>query len=75
LVHDPLFEGNNGVIGDVNFFRADFRAALGDIAESQAHLISQKLHPRFAVKRMHLQSRYSDKETRPGKILEFIVIA
>jgi hypothetical protein len=33
LIHDPFFEGDDGVIGDVNLFGANLSTTLGDIAE------------------------------------------
>ena len=32
FVYDALFEGNNRVVGDMDFLRAYFRAAFGDVA-------------------------------------------
>ena len=32
LIHDPLFEWNNGIVSDGNMFRANFSTTLGDIA-------------------------------------------
>ena len=32
FVHHALFEGDNGVVGDMNFFGTDFRAAFGNVA-------------------------------------------
>jgi len=39
FVNDALLERNDGVVGDVNFFGADFRAAFGDVAVADAELV------------------------------------
>jgi len=31
-----LFQGNDGVIGDMDLFQADLRAALGDITQAES---------------------------------------
>ena len=42
LVDDALFERDDGVVGDVNFFGADFGAAFGDVAEADAEVVFEK---------------------------------
>src|ERR1700722_11834511 len=74
LIHHPLLQRNNGVIGDVNILRTHLRAALRNVAESQPQLLLQYARPRNSVKRMHLQRSRTHKETRPSKLLLFAML-
>src|SRR3982074_692146 len=60
----PLFERNNGVVGDFDLLRTHLRAALGDVAHADAGARFDQLQPVIAVQRMHFQRREADKETR-----------
>jgi hypothetical protein len=75
LIHYALFERNNGVIRDVDFFRANFRAALCDIAKPEAQLFFQQPDPRLAVKRMHFQASNPHEEPRSAKLLVLVVLS
>ena len=39
VIDDRLFEGDDRVVGDVDMLGADFRAALGDVAEADTCLV------------------------------------
>src|SRR5689334_6381639 len=53
FIDHTFFQRNDGVVSDVNFFRADFGAALGDVAVAEAQLILEQSYAGGAVKRMH----------------------
>ena len=59
----------------MNFFWADFRAALGDIAIADAQFFSQQGGSRNAVERMHFEAGGADKEARSAERIVFLVIA
>ena len=56
LVDYAFFERDNSIIGNVNVFRTDLSAALGDVAETDASLTLQPLHTVSSVERVHLQT-------------------
>jgi hypothetical protein len=39
IIHNPLLERDDGVVGDVDIFWTNFGAALGDIAEPEAQFL------------------------------------
>src|SRR5256885_12697625 len=69
LVHDALLQRNDGIIGDVDVFRADLRATLGYVAVAQTQFVAQQLGPRNAVQRMHLEPSDAHKKSWPGELL------
>ena len=42
IVHDAFLQRNDGIVGDVNFLGADFRAAFRDVAQADAELFLQQ---------------------------------
>src|SRR5829696_48452 len=62
LVCDALFEGNYGVVCDVDVHWTDLGAALGDVAEPDAVLFLEVVQPVRLVHRMHLEPLVSDEE-------------
>src|SRR5215208_538474 len=62
LVCDALFEGNYGVVCDVDVHWTDLGAALGDVAEPDAVLFLEAVQPVRLVHRMHLEPLVSDEE-------------
>src|SRR5712675_1962512 len=75
FVHHPLLQRNNGVIRNVNIFRADLRATFRDVAKPDAQLILQQLRPRNAIHRMHFQSRHAHKKSRSAKLLVLVMVS
>src|SRR5713226_6223539 len=75
LIHHSLLQRNDGVVGDMNFFRANFRTALGDVAKPDAELLLQQAGTRNTVERMHFQPRDADKEARPAELFALPVVA
>src|SRR5262245_19234071 len=64
LVHYALLERNDRVVGDCDAFRANFRAALGDVAIAHALGLLEFRQPVFGVQRVHLQCRGVNQKTR-----------
>lgn len=75
LVYDALFEGNNGVVSDVDTFGTDFCAAFGDIAEADALRFAQVREPVFGIERMHLQSGGINKKSRADEFTMQVMVA
>src|SRR6266571_4123157 len=69
LVRDALLERNDGVVRDMDILRADLRAALRDVAETDACRLADEIGAVFSVQRMHLQLRQPHKEARPVELL------
>src|SRR6266550_1539117 len=61
-IDDALFEGDDGVVGDLDVLGADFGAALGDVAVAQAELLFDERQAVFAVDGVHLQAGHADEE-------------
>src|SRR5271154_606291 len=74
LIHHPLLQRNDGVVRDMNIFRTDLGAALGDVTEADAELFLQHLCPGDAVKRMHLKRSDAYEEPRATKLLLLVVV-
>lgn len=75
-VDDAFLERDDGVIGNVNMFRTDFRAAFCDVAVAQAGFLFDQFHAVIGVERVHFQGRQAHEKARPGKgRLVVIVIA
>ena len=68
-VHDPFFQRNDGVVGDVYVFRTYLGAALGDITQSNPSLLLDQINAIIGVEGMHFQCGQPDKEPRSGKVL------
>jgi len=75
LVYNSFFHRDDGIVGDMNVFRADFGAALCDVAEAYAGIFFDHLEAIGPIHRMHLQTRQSDHETRTVEAVLAIVIA
>src|SRR5437667_12002714 len=74
-IDDPFLERNDGVVGDVNVFRADFRAAFGDVAEANAEGLLEEWSAIDAVHRVHFQGGGLHEECRSRKHLMFVMLA
>src|SRR5438034_11770254 len=66
LVHYALLERDDGVVGDVDLFGTNLRAALRDITISQAKLILEQRRAAESVQSKHFQSRDAIEETGAG---------
>src|SRR5919197_5252504 len=67
LGDDPLFEGDDRVVGDLDLLGTHLGAALGDVAEAQASARFDQLEPIVTVEWVHLQRRQADEEARTGE--------
>src|ERR1700738_3500011 len=75
LVHNALLQWNDGIVGDVDVLRADLRATFRYIAKPDSQLILEQLRAREAIHRMHVQPGHAHKESRPAKLLIFVMIS
>src|SRR5712692_11883049 len=75
LVHHTLLERNNGVVGNVNVFRAHLSAALSDVAQADAQLVAKELGAGYTVERVHLQGGHANEKARPTKLFLLVVVA
>lgn len=66
-VGNALFQGNYGVVRDVNLLRADLRAAFGDVAPADPGGVLHKFRAVGAVVGVHLQPGQPDKKAGAGK--------
>src|SRR6266850_4996737 len=70
LVHHPFFQRDDRIVRDCNVFRADLRAAFGDVAQADPLSFLQLCQSVFRVKRMHFQRGGINKVSRTD---EFVV--
>src|SRR5438552_10546221 len=75
VINHSLFQRNDGVVGDVNVFRTDLRAAFGYVAKSNAKFIFKQFGARQSIERMHFQSGDAHEETRAAELLFLLMIA
>src|SRR5438093_7247465 len=75
VVHYAFLQRNNCVIGDLNVFRANLCAALGDVAIADSLFVSQFVSTIFSIQRMHLQRSDVDQKPRSNESLVHLVIA
>src|SRR5438094_2427295 len=74
--HHALLERDDRVVGDVDIFRADLSAALGDVAVAEPVLRADEIDAFVCVERMHLERRESDEHPRAGEAsLVVLVVA
>ncbi len=74
LIHHSLLQRDDGIVGDMDIFRADFRAALSDVTKADAQLVLQHLRSRGTVERMHLQRGGAHEKPWPAKLFLLAVI-
>src|SRR5215210_7520674 len=73
FVRDALLVGYDGIVGDVDVYRADLGAALGDVAEPQAVVFLEVAEPVRLVHRVHLQPLVPDEEPGTGELGVLVV--
>src|SRR5215218_4307698 len=73
-VGDPFLEGDDGVVGDVDVLGADLGAALGDVAQPQAHLLAEQLAAVAGLQRVHLQLGVADEHPRAGEAALVVLV-
>src|SRR6202051_2607653 len=70
LVGDALLERDDGVVGDVDVFRTDLRAALGDVAVGETTLLARLLGAVKHILGLHLEAGHAYEEARPVETVE-----
>src|ERR1035437_132618 len=75
LVYYALLQRDDGVIGDVTFFGADFGAAFCNVAEAQAEIFLEKFRAGDAIEGMHFKTGDAHEETGSGELLLLGVVA
>jgi len=75
IVHDSFLQGNDSVVGDVNVFRADFRATLRDVAVTDAVRGAQFFEAILGIERMHLERGGVNQKARADEFVVLPVIA
>src|SRR5690349_16443878 len=75
VVNHALLQGDDGIVSDVNAFRADLGAALRDVAVADAELVLQQRRARDVVEWMHFETGDAHEESRTAKLLLLAVIA
>ena len=56
VINHTLLKRDDRVVGDVNIFRANFRAAFRDVAQTDTDFVFEQFGSRQAVQRMHFQT-------------------
>ena len=74
-VHHPLLQGNDRIVGNLNALRTNFRAALRNIAVTDALRVSQFINPVFSVEWVHIERGHVNQKARSDKLLVFLMIA
>jgi len=75
LIHDAFLQGDDGVVSDANLLGANLRAALRNIAITQAKLIFQETGAVESVERMHFEAGDSDEKPRARELFLLVVLA
>src|SRR5262249_50063208 len=70
---NALLQGNDGVIGDVDVFRADLSTALGNVAQADAKGVLEFTQAVGRVQRVHRQGSNAHHEARPGKVVSPVI--
>jgi hypothetical protein len=70
----PLLHRDQRVVGDLDVFRADLGAALGDVALAQAVLLLRLAAPVQSVQRMHFQLGDPHQVPRAGERLFVLIV-
>src|SRR5438128_12514136 len=74
-IDDALLQRNDRIIRNGDAFRADFRAALGDVAQPDAVGILELARAIHGVQRMHLERGGVDQMARADKPVEQLMLA
>src|SRR3954468_5075845 len=74
-IDDALFERNDRVLGNRNVFRADLRAAAGDVTEPDAVLLLERRDAIGGVERVHLECGRVGQKAWPDELVVQFVVA
>src|SRR5918995_634924 len=75
LVHHPLLERNDRIIGNRDVFGTNLGAALGDVAVPDTLGPPKVSHPVLHIQRMHFQCGHMDQEAGTDELLVQMVVA
>jgi hypothetical protein len=75
FINDSFFQRNDSVVRDLDAFRANLRATLGDVAIPNALRVPQFFNAIFGIERMHLQRSDVNQEARPDEVIVLLMIA
>src|SRR5262245_53039521 len=75
VVDDTLLERDDGIVGNGDAFRTHFRAALGDVAVTDAVRVLEIARAPLHVERIHLECRRVQQMTWPDKLREHAMVA
>src|SRR5580704_7387983 len=67
LVDDTLLQRNDGIVGNVNIFGADFGATLRDVAEADAEVVLEQAGAIERIQRMKLEAGDTDEKARTAE--------
>src|SRR5918998_3837993 len=72
-VGDALLEGDDGVVGDLDVYWANFGAALGDVAEPETVFLLEVAQATLRVLRVHLKPLRPHEEAGTGELGMLVV--
>src|SRR6266545_5328073 len=75
VIHHPLLERDDGVVGDGDALGADGGAALGDVAEADPVRLAELLAPVEGVEGVHFERRGVDQVARAHELLVQVMVA
>ena len=75
LVGDAFFHWDDGVVGDVDVFGADFRAAFCDVAVADAALFFEEGRAVFGVEGVHVEGSGAHHEAWADEFVMLFVSA
>src|SRR5262249_18452728 len=75
FVHHAFLQWNDSVVGDLNIFRTNFRAALSDVAKTDPLGVSQFVDSVLRIERMHFQRADVNQKPRPDEFVMHLVVA
>ena len=75
LIDDSFLHRDDRVVSDADVFRANFRAALGDVAITDAVVVLQIRDAILGIERMHFQRSGVHQEAGSDELVVFVMIA
>ena len=75
LIDDAFLHRNDRVVSDADVFRANFRAAFGDVAITEAVVVLQIRDAVFGIERMHFQRSGVHQEAGADELVMLVMVA
>jgi hypothetical protein len=75
LIDHSFFERDDGVICDVDVFRADFGAAFCDVAIADVSFVFEKLETVCFIERVHFETGSTYQEARSHELIFAIMVS